>query len=276
MCFNPITIRQGKHDEATVPCSRCPECIGRRISAWSFRLMKEDQVSSSAWFITLTYANEYLQRTPNGFQNLSKRDLQLFFKRLRKLNKNKIKYYACGEYGSNTRRPHYHIILFNADVSTIERAWSIQGKSIGTIHYGSVTGASVGYTLKYLCKPKRHKLHERDDRMFEFALMSKSLGANYLTEAMRKWHENDLENRMYCVLEGGQKISMPRYYKDKIYTEKMRQIVSEAQLQRIEREQHEERVRYMDDEMYWRNKHEAVKAAYKKMYYQSSVGKQIV
>ena len=36
---------------------------------------------------------------------------------------------------------------------------------------------------------------------------------------MIKWHKDDLENRMYCVLRDGKKISMPRYYKDKMYTE---------------------------------------------------------
>lgn len=256
-----ITIRQGQHDEATVPCSRCPQCIARRISGWSFRLMKEDRVSTSAHFITLTYATEHLQRTKNNFRTLSKRDLQLFFKRLRKRNSNKLKYYACGEYGGIGRRPHYHIILFNADISTISHAWTL-----GNIHYGTVTGASIGYCLKYMCKPKNKQTHKRDDRVPEFALMSKSLGASYLTEEMRKWHEAKLTERMYCVIEDGKKISMPRYYKDKIYPDYLRKVVSEAQQERICQEQLKERITYQDDPTYWHNKHAAIKASFAAMH----------
>lgn len=49
------------------------------------------------------------------FAVLSKEDLQKFFKRLRfSLRKDfdaEIRYFACGEYGPDTFRPHYHIIL---------------------------------------------------------------------------------------------------------------------------------------------------------------------
>lgn len=36
---------------------------------------------------------------------------------------------------------------------------------------------------------------------------------------MIRWHKADLVNRMYCNIEGGKKISMPRYYKQKLYDE---------------------------------------------------------
>jgi hypothetical protein len=49
--------------------------------------------------------------------------------------------------------------------------------------------------------------------------MSKGLGSNYLTEKMIKWHKNDIEKRMYCNIKGNKKIAMPRYYKDKIYSD---------------------------------------------------------
>lgn len=35
---------------------------------------------------------------------------------------------------------------------------------------------------------------------------------------MVKWHKADVTERLYCNYEGGKKMSMPRYYKDKIYT----------------------------------------------------------
>lgn len=227
-CFTPVQIRlKDTNDNAYVPCGKCPSCVGRRTSNWSFRLMQEERYAQSCWFITLTYDNAHLPRTANGFKTLRKKDVQNFFKRLRKLHgTSKIKYYVAGEYGGKTRRPHYHIILFNADVKKIAPAWNINGKGMGDIFYGSVTGASVGYCLKYLSKDKSGKLHSRDDRQCEFQLQSKGLGLCYLTPAMVRWHRQDLVERMYCNSEAGGKIPMPRYYKGRIYSDRERVWVS--------------------------------------------------
>lgn len=166
--------------------------------------------------------------------SLSKRDVQLFFKRLRKAHpsgQNSIKYYAAGEYGGKTARPHYHLIMFNALVELIQDAWPK-----GQVHYGTLTHASVGYTLKYIHKKAFHKKHANDDRQPEFALMSKGLGSNYLTPAAIKWHKNHMEDRMYLPLEDGKKAAMPRYYKLKIYDDDERSIIADAAMVKAERE----------------------------------------
>lgn len=224
MCATPMQIRNKFTGELhLVPCSKCPECVGRRVSAWSFRLMLTELFCKRSYFVTLTYDNEHVPKSEKKFLTLCKRDVQLFFKRLRKRvavrdPEVKVRYYAVGEYGSNNWRPHYHLILFNADKLSIEEAWRDEKGAIGGIDIGSVTGASVGYTLKYISKPKRVPYHVNDDRIPEFALMSKGLGHEYLTPAMIAWHKADLLNRMYVNTYDGKKVSMPRYYKDKIYT----------------------------------------------------------
>lgn len=222
-CITPFIAKTKDmtRPEVPVPCGKCPECVARRTSAWSFRLMQEDKISSMSNFITLTYDTKHVPISRAGYMSLSKRDIQLFFKRLRKLNENQIKYFMSGEYGSQTMRPHYHIILFNCAIETIQEAWAL-----GRVHYGTVSGASVGYTLKYLSKPGRVPFHKNDDRQPEFRLMSKGLGKNYLTEQMTCWHKADLDNRVYVNLEDGKKCSMPRYYKDKIYSENERKRIA--------------------------------------------------
>lgn len=230
-----------------VPCGKCLNCKKRRISNWSFRLMQEDKVSSSSYFLTLTYDLEHCPISKNGFMDLRKSDLQNFFKRLRFQHGNEesgrgIKYYAVGEYGGRYMRPHYHIILFNARLEVIigsklarnvERgvieldgkrpfmcdAWSPRDTPIGHITIGKVSEASVGYTMKYISKVSRVPVHRNDDRQVEFSLMSKGLGECYLTKGMVEWHKADLENRQYCLLKDGKKISLPRYYKNKMLNE---------------------------------------------------------
>lgn len=209
----------------SVPCGKCPNCIKRRTSAWSFRLMQEDKRSKSSLFVTLTYDTMKVPITHNGYMTIVKRDLQLFFKRLRKAHVKEnisIKYYAVGEYGGKTKRPHYHIILFNAKLSLISTAWNL-----GHVHYGTVSEASVGYTMKYIAKNGSIPMHRNDDRTPEFSLMSKGLGDNYITDKTKKWHKQDLTNRMYCNV-GEKKISMPRYYKEKIYSESERKAISSS------------------------------------------------
>lgn len=196
----------------TVPCGKCPYCKKRRASNWSFRLREEEKNSSSSLFITLTYNNENIPISDNGFMTLNKRDVQLFMKRLRKLYKHKLVYYLVGEYGGMFGRPHYHMIIFNAKFNDIEKTWDL-----GHTHCGKVQDASIGYCLKYISKDSDVPKHERDDRVKEFALMSKGIGKNYVNEVMVKWHKEDLLQRMYVNLEEGKKASMPRYYKDKIY-----------------------------------------------------------
>lgn len=170
--MTPMAVKQ-KHTQetASVPCGKCPDCVKRRTSQWSFRLMQEEKVSSSAHFITLTYDTSHAPITQAGYMSLQKRDLQLFFKRLRKVHANRIRYYAVGEYGGKTCRPHYHLILFNADIAKIQPCWNL-----GSVHYGQVSGASVGYTLKYMAKRGRIPMHKNDDRIPEFGLMSKRSG----------------------------------------------------------------------------------------------------
>jgi len=160
--------------------------------------------------------------TSTGKPNLSKTDVQLFMKRLRKKHTNTLKYYVCGEYGTQTHRPHYHMILFNARQDLIQPAWDL-----GKIHYGTVEAASIGYTLKYMNKPTRIPMYKGDDRQKEFSLMSKGLGKSYLTPQMISYHKADLENRMHINILDGKKIAMPRYFKDKIYDENEREQIKQ-------------------------------------------------
>jgi len=212
MCCSPLRLKDKGVD---VPCGKCGDCVARRISGWSFRIQKEAERSSSAFFITLTYSPEHCPTTNQNLMTLRLSDLQTFFKSLRKENKGKVKYYAVGEYGGKFKRPHYHLLIFNLDYdSIVENHWKK-----GSIYYGTITPASAAYCLKYMCKESKIPQWKGDNRLKEFATMSKKLGDNYLTPKTRYWHKIDLLNRCYIPIKDGGKIAMPRYYKEKIYTE---------------------------------------------------------
>jgi len=226
------SIVKGKlyNEDILVPCGKCYNCKKRRIDTWVFRLQKEEETSFSSYFVTLTYGNENLPISQNGLPTLDIRDLQKFFKRLRKYEKgnNNIKYYAAGEYGSKRKRPHYHIILFNVkNIENIYKAWTTkefygikteERGFIGEVHIGNVSNDSIAYTAKYIDKPTRIPMFSGDDRAKEFSTMSNGLGSNYLTPEIYKYHHERL-NQLFIEKEGGYNIALPSYYRNLLFNE---------------------------------------------------------
>lgn len=228
-CIAPFLVKDKMTgNKVPVPCGKCPACFKKRVSHWSFRLLQEDKYSHESYFITLTYDPKHCPYSQNGYLSLQKRDVQLFFKRLRKANDGTIRYYIVGEYGGKTARPHYHALIFNVDLATLQPAWAL-----GEIHYGFVSGASVGYTLKYMLKGRWRPYADYDDRQPQFALMSKGLGKGYLTDKMIAWHLADPLERMCCKLKDGKVISMPRYYKERIFTKPLQKAIGIVQRARM-------------------------------------------
>lgn len=182
MCISPIAIKDttgvSAYSYLTVPCGKCFQCRKRRSDGWAFRLLQQDRVSHESHFVTLTYDDDNLPWADTA-PTLVKHDLQCFFKRLRKRCQRRIKYYACGEYGTDTARPHYHALIFNASFDAIESAWTA-----GNIHFGDLSMASIRYVTNYMCKSD---LGKRDGLEPEFSLMSKGLGKNYITSEMQKY-----------------------------------------------------------------------------------------
>lgn len=226
MCISPIMLKKetpkqfvnDSYRMQEVPCGKCIECMKLRVNSWFIRLMNELKHCESAYFITMTYDDFHLPYTENGNMNLNYRDVQLFMKKLRKLNNEKtdkkIKYFVSGEYGENTHRPHYHMVIFNvADVDFIHRCWIYGG-----VHVGKVEEKSIYYTLKYTLK-RAHKgvLDPLDDRANEKALMSKKLGIKFLTDSMIKYFKDDV-TRPVTYLDN-KKLPLPRYYRDKLFTD---------------------------------------------------------
>ena len=208
-CLEPISIRNPKGttaaDRITVPCGKCAACLQNRRGEWTTRLKIELEDATSAFFLTLTYNEDHLAFGDGG-PSLVKSDLQKFFKRLRKsIEPHKIRYYAVGEYGTDTARPHYHIILFNLPIDKIDnvrKAWADkEGQEIGHIDVGTVTGGSIHYVTKYHI----NKNTSPSGVQPSFCLMSRqpAIGHRYV-EKYGINHRNRVD-RAYIHERGGEK-----------------------------------------------------------------------
>lgn len=151
-------------------CGQCMPCRINRSRLWVGRMLLESYEHPASSFVTLTYNEE---NKPDG---LVKKHLQGFLKRLRQeVAPRKFRYYAVGEYGEESGRPHYHAILFGiypSEEKAIERCWKMGFIMLGT--FSSASGSYVaGYVVKGLTKSGHPSLLGREP---EFALMSRKPG----------------------------------------------------------------------------------------------------
>lgn len=156
--------------EIKLPCGSCPECVKDYYTQWATRGSRELLRWSSSVFITLTYRPECL---PSD-NSLNKKHVQDFIKRVKRrfgsCKENPIRQTYCGEYGEKTKRPHYHVILFNCDFFdrvfhyTSDSGHEVYTSKIldslwpfGFAEFGVATPASIAYIYKYVLKKKTRK-----------------------------------------------------------------------------------------------------------------------
>lgn len=211
------------------------ECRLAYSREWAIRITHEARMHSANCFITLTYDDAHLPR----FGQLVKRDLQLFFKRLRKVSP-PFKYVACGEYGDTRRRPHFHAALFGVDFAFdridygsgvrgdrifVSRALSdVWGKSVFPLGHtiGSLTFESGAYIARYItkrvsgvgasslplaCDPDSGELVMPNP---EFLLCSKGIGRAWF----REYFMRDVFPHGRVITDQGTPAPVPRFYKE--------------------------------------------------------------
>lgn len=218
MCLFPVHLHV-KAPEGfgvqTVSCGKCLECVRQRSVEWSFRIMDECSQYSENCFLTLTYDEEHLPE--NG--SVSRREVQLFMKRLRKaLRPLRVRFFACGEYGKKLLRPHYHIIIFGWYPSdswffqrkdgsdlfrspTVEKAWTFGFSTVGR-----VTLDTALYCAKYMNKFDFDSRYGKNKKLYPpFVQMSNRPGIGFDCV-----YRCDLQtDRIY---RNGRSCKIPRYY----------------------------------------------------------------
>lgn len=225
------------------PCRKCVLCRNRNSNEWMFRAIAETQYSSCVpYFVTLTYDNGSLPE--NG---VNKEDLQLFFKRLRqnlsrKFNyTEKVRYFAVSEYGKNTHRAHYHLILWNmpsgySDISilhVIQDAWSVKQrvynrdtkrydwqlvKRIGFCYVKPCNVGGIQYVMKYMRKPC--PIPKGQNETFYLSSRRPGIGAKWCMEHSIWFYQNAdvLTVELVDKFTGERFCSfLPSYFRRKLY-----------------------------------------------------------
>jgi hypothetical protein len=248
-----------------VPCGQCIGCRLDKALMWSVRCHHELKMSSNiASFITLTYDNAHIPQN----NSLHYPDFQKFLKRLRsKYPKKNIRYYVAGEYGDQTKRPHYHAIIFNhqfdrsdiiyhnnhTDTNVYRSEQLSELWPYGFSSTGDVTLQSIGYVTRYTLKKITGKRKEEigenglkpyelyDSISGEIIKIAPEFNRMSLRPGIGKDWFDKYYNDLYPhdnVIINGKTFKVPRFY-DKKYEEMEEKRFKEIKGKRIK------------DAMYW-------------------------
>lgn len=233
--FNPLKALNSTN-VLTFPCGRCYGCRLDRAEAWAIRCVHESQMHEANSFITLTFDREHL---PEDY-SVNVRTFQLFMKRLRSEVSLPLRYFGCGEYGSQNLRPHYHALINGLDFRT-DRKLMRQGEfgpvytsdllakvwPFGSHEIGNVTFKSARYCAGYIYKKQNgdkaasHYLRTHPDSGVvckvepEFCVQSRrpGIGSTWFDK-----YKGDCFPSDFLVVEG-RMVPVPQYYLRKLEAE---------------------------------------------------------
>lgn len=224
----------------------CGQCIGCRLNysrQWAIRIVHEAEMHDENCFITLTFNNEHLETRSNPM-SLDVTEYQRFMKRLRKRFGKNIRFFHCGEYGDQNKRPHYHAIIFGFDFKdkklwtnrdgvklyTSEALQELWPYGFSTI--GEVTFQSAAYVARYIMKKwKGEGAEDHYTRWCPLTGEGTTVTPEYCTMSRRPgigktWlekYKSDVYPHDYVVINN-HKVKPPRYYDSLLSEEELAQL----------------------------------------------------
>lgn len=215
----------------TFDCGKCSECRRKRASHWRFRLLAEYKANPNKFhFVTFTFSPEQLDllrseliHEPSGYisdNDVARLAVRRFLERYRKEYGVSLRHFFVTELGGENGRIHLHGLIvgcqagywyrnrYKVDIPKLTSLWKY-----GFIFVGWCTDASISYVVKYITKQDPYHLDFRP-----ILLVSPGFGKCYVTKSVIAYHHSIPAGIFYLVTSTGHKISMPPYYKNKIFT----------------------------------------------------------
>lgn len=215
-CIDPVFYKVDETGRPTImyPCGKCIVCKEKKRRQWAIRMENEKTFSKSCYFVTLTYADEYLYRIePHLPASLNKSHYVNFLKRLRKSLPYKIRFFGVGEYGSDSSRPHYHFMFFLPEYvkrdtfrSYIYKAWTY---GFNTVKDGLTQ--RMYYIAKYTVKGSDHPFCTESP--FQTCSCSPPIGFRSFQSNLRILDSDVTHN--FIVSPSSRKSSIPRSFENK-------------------------------------------------------------
>ena len=214
-CYNKIYIAK---NDIMVNCGKCLNCISNKKREYGLRASVEIEKFQNKIFATLTYNDLTVPYNVNANKeaklSLREEHAKNFIKRVRQQLKrdfsgNQLKYFMCGEYGSQTLRPHYHIVAGSegAITSIIKNKWEYGETKIERI----ISRKAISYTVGYTDKKIYQKTYAgRDDTFHKFSV---GMGKDWFH---KQWEEGKITAEHYYIETQNYIQALPIYFKNLI------------------------------------------------------------
>ena len=259
--YNAPELKDERIKYVPVGCQECIECRKQYKNQWLTRLLEDIKRHRNGKFVTPTLSNEsikhlafYIKADGYTFDNqLATLAVRRFLERYRKEHGKSLRHWLVTELGHNgTENIHLHGIIWTDEpLSKIEKIWGYgymwKGKGDKQVNY--VSARTVNYITKYITKTDlEHRTYK------SIILTSPGIGANYLNNIdSKKNRYNGKETNTTYRTGNGNKISLPIYWRNKIYTENEREQLWLQMLDKQERYICGERIDISKtDQGYWR------------------------
>lgn len=239
-------------------CGNCIECRKQKAREWQIRLSEDIKENKNGKFITLTFntkslrqlaaevilkkyeridalkqieINDYkikreiqkLKRQTYGYgldNEIATIAIRKFNERWRKETGKAIRHWAITELGTNqTEHIHIHAIMWTDNIPLITKKWQYgyvwdgEYKNEQKINY--VNQKTCGYITKYM-----HKMDQLHKHYIPKMLTSAGIGKAYINSHNASRNKYNGEKTILTYKSNtGHEISLPKYYKDKLYTE---------------------------------------------------------
>lgn len=220
----PPIIQDIRTKYVPVGCGNCIECRKQKARAWQVRLNEEIKIHNCKYFVTLTFSEENLEKLCKEIHTsecnaIAGIAIRRFLERWRKKHKKSLKHWLITELGhTGTERIHIHGLIFSDKEITqekLQKYWSYGYADTGKY----VNSRTISYIIKYVTKiDNDHKQYKAE------IFCSAGLGKNYLSSRSAEARKyKPLKTIEYYTLPNGQKVNLPIYYRNKLFTEEERE-----------------------------------------------------
>lgn len=210
-CLEDYYKKYGRENVVLLPCGSCAACVLSRRKAWSVRCACEALDHQETCFITLTYDDLHLPTTMDQV----KVDLRKFIKSIRNSDI-KVRYFGCGEEGSQTSRKHAHVILFGfmpkdlvfvgnsaSNEAMFESKFLTNLWKKGLVKVQFFTPRTAAYVAGYVSKKLGSKVG------FQVQSTRPGLGFNFYKKHFRELLKYQ---KVFVNLGVGEGAALPRYF----------------------------------------------------------------
>lgn len=234
-------------------CGWCYECRRKNANQWRVRLKEEVKANQfkNMIFITFTFSEESYSKLAKEVRgdkikeygevegdidnDIAAKAIRYWSEEIRHKHKRQPRRWLITERGGqNTERLHIHGIIFtNLSNDTILESWKFgkadDGRSTGRA--GWVNEQTVNYITKYVFKT--------DSKHIDFkgrVFTSGGIGKAYIEDKLNKYRhrfQGEKTNTTYTDSQG-YTCGLPKYYRDRLYTEEERRALWTIQLNKNE------------------------------------------